>query len=550
MTTEIRLLPINSFELEGHLTKLGSSLLQFGNTYNFSKRCMDVDDCDFLQSVVIEFTSEFKADFIAYYGVHNSSIQYSTPVIIRAEELPENIKNEAAYHAKERKLNVVSPRLTGLFQLKYSLKSFLNYFKALLYTKRSNYRNRKIKPVKIPSPSPGKFRLLMSTYHRNTIFTLTPLQDRLKNRQDVTQLYIANRYETYKRLCDLGYPGIISGWSIRTPDKVRVNDNVLISFLDEYFQFHFPFGKATKLFRKRFYVKLKQKLLFLTELYMPMKRILADYQPDILLVSSCSTSDSQLLIHLCKSQSIRVIEMTHGMFQDTPLLEFQNVPVKLVWCDRQRDLMKKYKPSVDCPVIGNPKHDELMEKFANNPPIRTINKPYVLFASTPGNNISISWSTYIKILEQYIEVARIFPELFFVIKLHPSEDLEKIKLAAKVAGAPSNFNIVQAQNVYELLYHAEIVLVLTSTVGFEALLWKKKIICYSIPNSDKWLPFAEYNLAKSASNQEELINCIDYFLNHDSLVIGNSNRDYFVFSDGRAIDNMLSLTMQPKVELC
>ena len=540
---EIPLLPINSYELEAHLTQVGLSVLKAGKEYHFSRKSTGVEDCDFLQSVIIEFTAEIKTDFIAYYGIDQASLKAGTSVRIQTEELPQDVAYDAAFHAKERNLNVVDPKLTFSFRTTRFIQTMLQVGKTFLYNQRASYRNRKIRPARFPVPSPGKFRLLMSTYHRNTIFTLTPVQDRLKDRQDVSQLYIANRYETYCRLLQLGYPGIINGWSIRTDVKIVLKEAVLQDFLNEYFRTYFPYGQATDFFKKRFYEKLKQKLLFVTALYSPMQRVLDKYQPHVLLISSCSTADAQVLIHLCAARNVRVIEMTHGMFQDTPLLEFQNVPVKLVWCERQRDLMKKYRPDVECHVIGNPKHDELLEKFRNEPPPRTIDKPYVLFASTPGNNISISWVTYVKILKEFIEVAKACPDLFFIVKLHPSEDLDKVQQVAKVAEAPGNFGVAQSQNVYELLFHAEIVMVLTSTVGFEALLWNKKLICYTIPNSDKWLPFTEYNLAMSAANKEELLACIRFFLVHESLTLNNPNREYFAFSDGTAIDKMLSLTL-------
>ncbi|MFN8313174.1 MAG: hypothetical protein U0289_10210 [Cyclobacteriaceae bacterium] len=327
------------------------------------------------------------------------------------------------------------------------------------------------------------------------------------------------------------------GWALSHEQVIRVDHEVLIDFVDDFFEQAFRFGATTSQFKKSFLRKLTQKLEFAAALYGPIKRFMTEFNPHVVLVSSASTVDAQILVHLCRSMGIKFFEMTHGMFQDTPILRYQNVPVKLVWNRHQYDLMKKYRPEVNCRVIGNPKHDSIVSNFRKAAPKRVYTQPYVLLISTPGNNISISRITYLQILSDFIDTARSIPELQFVFRLHPSEDLAKISADAVQFSPPPNFVIDNTNNTYEMLYHTEMVVVSTSTVGYEALLFDKAIICYSIPNSDKWMPLGQYGLAKNAADAETLIAAVRDIMKHPVSYAGNEKKAYFVHSDGKAVES-------------
>lgn len=538
-------MPVNSYELELHLTDVGLSLLAFAKEYNFSEKCTGVKDCDFIQCVIIEFISEIKIDFIAYHAVHVARSKGIHQANIVANEHDISAVTEAAIHAEQAGIISRDFNRNAASKIRYA---FDEAKKALIY----EFHQWKIKRIRrtmvgdVKPPVLGQFKVLMSTFHPGTVSTLTPIQDRLKDQFDVHQLYLANRHETYFKLIKMGYSNIINAWNINGAKNYYIDKSVLRAFVKGFFGVRFPYGQSTPHFIEKFYTSLYRRLEFAVSLYGPIKYILGEYKPDTLLISSCSTTDAQIMIHCAKNQNINTIEMTHGMFQDTPMLKFQHVPVKLVWCQRQHDVMMKYASSIECPVIGNPKHDELKEKFRLSPPKNPFAKPFVLFASTPGNNISISWSTYVEIFRNCILVSQRFEELIFVWKLHPSENLNKIVDLAKELGAKNNFIVEKERDIYPLLFTAEIVIVLTSTVGFEALLWDKKMITYTIPNSDKWLPFAQYGLVKSASDCNTLIECVRYFLDNRSLTLQNPNKDYFIFSDGKAIERILSYILKIK----
>lgn len=538
---EVSLLPINSFELEAHLSELGLSLLQFSKDYDFSKKCLGVDDCDFIQSVIIEFIAEIKTDFIAYYAINHQNLGEGNSIRISRAELSQHIVMEAVFYAIERKLIVLSrSKLKSLVSIK--IRNRASFFKKSLYELRNYLRDLFVKPIKTAKFSPDSFRLLMSTYHLNNIFTLTPIQDKLNDRPEIDQLYLVNRYETYKKLLSLNYRNIIYGRSGGITALGRINDSVYIDFIEKFFDSHFKFGNATSHFKSVFRKKLKEKLNFAAGLYTPIKKTISEFKPNCILISSCSTIDAQVIIHVARALKIRIIEMTHGMFHDTPILKFQNIPIKLVWNKHQFDLMKKYKPEVTCYITGNPKHDELLKNFKNNPPNRLYNRPYIVFASTPGNNISISWVTYLAILNDYVRLARSNNDLICVFKLHPSEDMDRIQKEASMLDAPENLIIEKNANIYELIYNAELVVVVTSTVGYEALLFNKKIICFKIQNSEKWMPLSDFNLAKSAHNFETLNSSVQEWL-QESPDFDPYAKSYFVHSDGHAIDNSIKLIL-------
>jgi hypothetical protein len=536
---EINLLPVNSNELDDHLMELGMSLVSFAKEYDFSKKCFDVDDCDFIQSVLIEFIFPLKPYFIPFLAVTTSDIRRGDRAIIKGDYHTESFITETALNASEYDL-VLDNKYTAGFWMVNSLKELMLNLRKMVFNQKLKWKYKRLDEQLIPDSSTDKFRLLLTTFNINTLYTLTPIQDELLKRTDVFQLYIANKISTYNRLKSLGYKNILNCWRLSSSGTLHLKKEVYNDFINNFFETKFHLGKPTKRFRQVFSQRLFTVLESASALYPKLKRVVKEYSPNALLMSSCSTTDAQILIHLCNSQKIRVIEITHGMFYETPILKFQNVPVKVVWNKMQRDSMNKYRPEVFCPVLGNPKHDVLLKKFNQSLPPRAYKMRYILLVSSPGRNTSLSWATYLTVLEEYIEVAKVFYDFTFILKLHPSEDPVKIEKEVGRLGAPKNFIIEQHENVYELLFYAEIVVVITSSVGFEALLWDKKIICYTVPNSEKWLPFAQYNLAKQVKNKEELGAAIRYFMQNPSLTIGNSFKDYFAFSDGNSLNNILN----------
>jgi hypothetical protein len=543
MTTEIRLLPVNSYELEQHLSDLGLSLLSFAKECSFSEKCVGVNDCDFIQSVIIEFTSELKIDFIAYHAVYKATSAGVERATVVANEHEQEVIAETAIHAHQSGIITDNFNPGAIFKFRYLLSGVKKNAINILYKKKVKRRQKQTKVDTIPQAVPGQFKVLMSTFYPNTVFTLTPIQDRLNEKMSIHQLYIANRYETFDRLISLGYKNIISAWGIGRTEKHIINTDVLKAFVNDYFDQSFLFGKATPHFKSIFYQLLKRKLQFAVSLYGPLSQVFNEYCPDCVVLSSSSPIDAQIIVGLASTRGIKTIEVTHGIFQDTPILKFQNIPVKLVWNQFQADLIKRFKESVNCILVGNPKHDMLLEKFKLHPPPNHFNQPYVLFATTPGNNISISQTTYLNILRDFVAAASENSEMLFVVKLHHGESKLKVMEQCASMKPPKNLVIEQSKDIYELIYHAKIVMVVTSTVGYEALLFNKKIISYTVQNSEKWLPFSKFNLAIAVNSAQGILNAIDELESSKYDSSSNEKKSYFVYSDGKAIDKTIDIIL-------
>lgn len=533
MTSEIKLLPVNSYELERLLTDVGLSLLNFAKEFEFSEKCVGVKDCDFIQCVIIEFISDIKIDFIAYHSVHVARTSGVQSANIISDEHDHNAMIETAIHARQAGIRINNIKFNVLSQTRYAACRLAKRVVHQLYQRRVK-QIRKGMSTSVEPPKSGQFKVLMSTFHPSTVSTLIPIQDKLSERADVHQLYIANRHETYSKLRSLGYKNIASFWSLGDADVFDISSPALKIFVDNYFDQYFPFGKATPHFISVFYKKLKAKLKFAASLYGPLAKVMNGYDPDCVVLSSSSPIDAQVIVHLAQTNRVKVIEITHGIFQETPILKFQNIPVKLVWNQYQIDLMRVFKPETRCILVGNPKHDMLLKNFANNPPPKIFDRPYILFATTPGNTNSITWTTYLRILKDFVDAAVLEPTKLFVVKLHPSESLEKIEAKCTEFGSPKNLIVEKESDIYQLLFHAEAVMVVTSTVGYEALLLNKRLIIYAIDNGEKWLPFSKYNLATRVESAGEIANSVREFERLPSPNFDESKSN-FVYSDGKAI---------------
>ena len=86
-------------------------------------------------------------------------------------------------------------------------------------------------------------------------------------------------------------------------------------------------------------------------------------------------------------------------------------------------------------------------------------------------------SDYEKLFQISCKTLSIFPDLNFVIKLHPNENMNEVKsLVKKYHSFPEKVRIVKGVDLYEVLNASDIVITGNSTVGIEAMMFKKPLI--------------------------------------------------------------------------
>ena len=87
------------------------------------------------------------------------------------------------------------------------------------------------------------------------------------------------------------------------------------------------------------------------------------------------------------------------------------------------------------------------------------------------------YSDYEKLFQISCKTLSGFPELNFVIKLHPNESINEVKsLIKKYHSFPEKVKILKGVDLYEVLNASDIIITGNSTVGIEAMMFRKPLI--------------------------------------------------------------------------
>lgn len=132
------------------------------------------------------------------------------------------------------------------------------------------------------------------------------------------------------------------------------------------------------------------------------------------------------------------------------------------------------------------------------------------------------------------EIAAIKPELLFVFKLHPNQDLDKSYWISK------NVLMVRDFNLKDLLFLCDLAITKDSASGMEAVLMGKPLI--NLMLSDSILDYANYNISERILELKYLPMAINKCLNKNSDIYLNlaNGREHFNNKQG-AVDNIIKV---------
>jgi CDP-glycerol glycerophosphotransferase (TagB/SpsB family) len=121
-----------------------------------------------------------------------------------------------------------------------------------------------------------------------------------------------------------------------------------------------------------------------------------------------------------------------------------------------------------------------------------------------------------------------------VLKPHPLEvDLTYFDNLAGTIGC-TNYKIVNDEDLYQLLAISDYVVTSFSTVGTEAVYFKKPLIIYDPLNQDV-MKYVEDGVGIQAKNSSELIAILERLANR-SIVIDKAVQEHFILNNAFKID--------------
>ena len=123
------------------------------------------------------------------------------------------------------------------------------------------------------------------------------------------------------------------------------------------------------------------------------------------------------------------------------------------------------------------------------------------------------------------------------------ENIVKVTKILNSFGHVNNVFLVQDIDVYELIIKSIAVIVLTSTIGYEAKFFDKPLVCFEFSKDISWLPFTKNGDAFKVNHQEELYNVLKQIINGKNMQ--NNSNNYYLERNQNAL-NIISSNIQIK----
>jgi len=301
------------------------------------------------------------------------------------------------------------------------------------------------------------------------------------------------------------------------------------------------------------------------------KRILDEIKPSVVVMHDEYGTLQLCIIREASMQKIPTVGVQHGVNTKTWISYVHNpehisgnnnslnfpIPNNLcVWSDNARSNLIKYgnfPPSV--PVItGDPKIDFLPGA------LRQFDRKKILFSNKipdDSNIILFATQTLPNLEEKSLITDSIFKILsrlensFLVVKAHPNEsDLALYENMAKKFDM-KNFVVLQSQNLYELIFVSDVVIVPYSTVGIEAMRLRKPVIAMNLMGLHDDDPLISSGIPIVVKKEDDLADAIYKSLNAKNLDESLDKAELFAekeigIADGLSSDRIMKVILDAK----
>ncbi len=358
----------------------------------------------------------------------------------------------------------------------------LNYLKNLnVYSEKSEKSPKNI--------------VLVDAIYINYLRNIVPVIKQIQNNSDF-KFYFISKEEDLKEF-NMEYD-IITKFKPKSVENKEISpildslfsdENLLNAFRNDKYDFN--------LFKNEFYDLFERRLPYLLFKLRLARNFILEISPDILLVGDDRSTITRASILPAKENEIPVVEIQHGLFS-LPEIYVNLMPKPIsdkicVWGKSSREyLLKLGFDDEKIEITGSPEFDE-HKKFAEE--FKGKKSKIILFATqAPYKNInleSIEEMSQNKKLEDFI----------IYVKPHPVEDpvtyefLEE-KYPDKVFVRPKN------ENLSYLLAISDVVLINTSTVGLEAAILDKPLVCVNFLGEK--LMYVDDGIALEAKNTDRI----------------------------------------------
>jgi len=367
----------------------------------------------------------------------------------------------------------------------------LNYLKNLkVYSKKSKNSSENV--------------ILIDAVYINYLRNIIPVIKEISINSDYKFYFISNE-EDLKEF-NIEYD-IITKFKPPTVKNKEIKPLLNLLFSDKNLSKAFD-NNDFNLFKNEFINLFERRLPYLLFKLRLASNFISQVHPDIVLVGDDRSTITRASILPAKDAKIPVVEIQHGLFS-LPEIYVNIMPKPIsdkicVWGNSSREyLLKLGFEDEKIEITGSPQFDE-HRKFAEG--FKDKKSKIILFATqAPYKNINL------ESIEE-IAVNRKLKDFVVYVKPHPDEDpvsykfLEE-KYPNKVFVRPKN------ENLSYLLAISDVVLINTSTVGLEAAILDKPIVCINFLGEK--LMYVDDGIALEATNIDEVVNAINKVFDED-----------------------------------
>lgn len=269
------------------------------------------------------------------------------------------------------------------------------------------------------------------------------------------------------------------------------------------------------------------------------KQILDNLEPNLIAVGDDRTSFVRGQLIQAMNRGIPVVEVQHGLYlPGGPMTDPISTRI-FIWGEGTKAALIEAGAREDqLEVTGSPIYDPLASRIPDmkhDPQHKTI-----LFATQPLATQSISDDTNLQVAQEiagFIDKRR---DLKLIVKPHPVENADYYRNALK--SFPEDVVDVRdgREDIFKFLELADIVILLSSTVGIEAAIMDKPMICIKSKQSI----YVEEGVALEAETPDEVLTRIEEILEDDDVSENlREKRKEFVMKyaylqDGRASERI------------
>jgi len=158
-------------------------------------------------------------------------------------------------------------------------------------------------------------------------------------------------------------------------------------------------------------------------------------------------------------------------------------------------------PSEKITVTGQPSFDGLV-RYREKEPGKAETPERLLVVITQPPDVALTEDIRREMLRGAFLAGRRLPGLRVLIKPHPRENLDDLRLILSELGAPRDALLMKKLDLYGLLASADVILTAFSTVGVEAIMLGRPVVVFKTGEEPSVLPYVDSGAVLRAGDAE------------------------------------------------